>query len=359
MKPSFAYVQRIQERLPPLAQQQAEHHLACLVSGEPHAEPPPPPPPPGGGAGGAGGGAGAGAAATDGGGGAAEGASAGGGAVFEAADGRRVAPAAEARRPTFTRVEEVKAELEGAKLHDRGVVVLPVWAVEYSVLRQPARAFVSALRPGPDPSVAGVTHYGGHALRFLMPATLTAGVAGGALAAGGGGGALAGALAVGAAAGGGGGGAVAAGALAGSALGGAGTMLSGYALAWYRRYRWREQGELRKSEQLHNQEWKVRRYWIAEVERVLDWQEPQRPRGAGMWRLNGDSDDYKLLGLPARDCQRPPPTPAELKAAFRAKSLKWHPDRNLGLPAEQQAECVARFQKLLEAHDRLLKKHGR
>ena len=47
-------------------------------------------------------------------------------------------------------------------------------------------------------------------------------------------------------------------------------------------------------------------------------------------RLNGDSDDYKLLGLPARDCQRPPPTPAELKAAFRAKSLKWHPDRNLG-----------------------------
>ena len=36
----------------------------------------------------------------------------------------------------------------------------------------------------------------------------------------------------------------------------------------------------------------MRRYWIAEVERVLDWQEPQRPRGAGMWRCAA------LLSLP-------------------------------------------------------------
>lgn len=110
----------------------------------------------------------------------------------------------------------------------------------------------------------------------------------------------------------------------------------------------------------------MRRYWISEVERVLDWQEPQpvKPNGKpsnrlGVRRLNGGSSDYELLGLPARDCSRPPPTPAELKAAFRAQSLTWHPDRNQGLPAEQQAECVARFQKLLEAHGRLLKKHGR
>ena len=41
------------------------------------------------------------------------------------------------------------------RLHDRGVALLPVWAVEYSVLRQPARAFVSAMRAGPDPKVAG------------------------------------------------------------------------------------------------------------------------------------------------------------------------------------------------------------
>ena len=53
-------------------------------------------------------------------------------------------------------------------LHDRGVALLPVWAVEYSVLRQPARAFVSAMRPGPDPKVAGVTHYGAHALRYAV-----------------------------------------------------------------------------------------------------------------------------------------------------------------------------------------------
>lgn len=101
---------------------------------------------------------------------------------------------------------------------------------QYSVLRQPARAFVSALRPGPDPTVAGVTHYGAHALRWMAPAALTGGVAGGALA----GGALGGLV-------------------AGSALGGVGTVLSGYALAWYRRYRWREQGTLRAKEQLHNQ----------------------------------------------------------------------------------------------------------
>ena len=54
------------------------------------------------------------------------------------------------------------------RLHDRGVALLPVWAVEYSVLRQPARAFVSAMRPGPDPKVAGVTHYGAHALRYAV-----------------------------------------------------------------------------------------------------------------------------------------------------------------------------------------------
>ena len=41
------------------------------------------------------------------------------------------------------------------RLHDRGVALLPVWAVEYPVLRQPARAFVSAMRAGPDPKVAG------------------------------------------------------------------------------------------------------------------------------------------------------------------------------------------------------------
>ena len=54
------------------------------------------------------------------------------------------------------------------RLHDRGVALLPVWAVEYSVLRQPARAFVSAMRAGPDPKVAGVTHYGAHALRYAV-----------------------------------------------------------------------------------------------------------------------------------------------------------------------------------------------
>ena len=172
------------------------------------------------------------------------------------------------------------------RLHDRGVALLPVWAIEYSVLRQPARAFVSAMRPGPDPKVAGVTHYGAHALRYMLPTALAGGVAGGVGALAGGGLGCVSVAGAASAAGGsvlaGAGGALAGGALAGvlagSAAGGAGAMLSGYALAWYRRYRWRDLGELRRRESRDNQEWKVRRHWISEVERVLEWQEPPRLR---------------------------------------------------------------------------------
>ena len=134
-------------------------------------------------------------------------------------------------------------------------------------------------------------------------------------------------------------------------------MLSGYAGAWYRRYRWRDLGELRRRESRDNQEWKVRRHWISEVERVLEWQEPPRP--AYGRRATTGAKDYELLGLPARDSQLAPPTAAEVKAAFRTQSMAWHPDRNRGLPAEKQSECVERFQELLGAHKRLLKKHGR
>ena len=95
---------------------------------------------------------------------------------------------------------------------------------------------------------------------------------------------------------------------------------------------------------------------------MLDWQEPPRP-SYGRRAMGANSrvagTDYELLGLPARDSQRAPPTPAELKAAFRTQSMAWHPDRNQSLPAEKQTECVERFQQLLEAHKRLLKKHGR
>jgi hypothetical protein len=257
------------------------------------------------------------------------------------------------------------------RLHDRGVALLPVWAIEYSVLRQPARAFVSAMRPGPDPKVAGVTHYGAHALRYMLPTALAGGVAGGVGALAGGGLGCVSVAGAASAAGGsvlaGAGGALAGGALAGvlagSAAGGAGAMLSGYALAWYRRYRWRDLGELRRRESRDNQEWKVRRHWISEVERVLEWQEPPRPsygrRGSGANGRATGAKDYELLGLPARDCQLAPPTPAELKAAFRTQSMAWHPDRNQSLPAEKQTECVERFQELLAAHKRLLKKHGR
>ena len=71
-------------------------------------------------------------------------------------------------------------------------------------------------------------------------------------------------------------------------------MLSGYAGAWYRRYRWRDLGELRRRESRDNQEWKVRRHWISEVERVLEWQEPPRP---AYGRRAPGAKDYELLGI--------------------------------------------------------------
>ena len=103
----------------------------------------------------------------------------------------------------------------------------------------------------------------------------------------------------------------------------------------------------------------MRRYWISEVERVLDWQEPQpaKPNGKpsnrlGVRRLNGSSSDYELLGLPARDCSRPPPTPAELKAAFRAQSLTWHPDRNRRAGQEERfAKSERNFKLIARAYE--------
>ena len=82
-RPPRLHLRRLpeQERLPPLAQLEAERHLAHLVRGVDETLLP------GGTAGGAAGGAGDGAA----------------GVFFEADDGRRIAPSAEARPPSYTR----------------------------------------------------------------------------------------------------------------------------------------------------------------------------------------------------------------------------------------------------------------
>mmetsp|Transcript_46626 Transcript_46626/g.122928 ORF Transcript_46626/g.122928 Transcript_46626/m.122928 type:complete len:113 (-) Transcript_46626:1045-1383(-) len=62
-------------------------------------------------------------------------------------------------RRRHERVEDVAFELcRTAKLHDHGVVLLPVYAIEYSLLGKSFRAFVSALLEARSPSIGGMAH---------------------------------------------------------------------------------------------------------------------------------------------------------------------------------------------------------
>jgi len=203
-------------------------------------------------------------------------------------------------------VEDVAFELcRTAKLHDHGVVLLPVYAIEYSLLGKSFRAFVSALLEARSPSIGGMAH------RAADPRV--------------------------------------SGTTADAAL------------------TWKTIGELRLHESSTNQGWKVRRYWQEEVARVMpEFQKGNRNanhthrhrRPFGGFRsaaAAGDvaADDYALLGL----ARSPPPTAAAIAAAFRALAMTAHPDRQHGLTDTQHAECTARFQSLLEAHARLRRKH--
>ena len=95
-------------------------------------------------------------------------------------------------------------------------------------------------------------------------------------------------------------------------------------------------GELRSHEKSTNQGWKVRRYWLDEVARVMpDWQKEEARRTRTNRRNWGGfkastsladdatAEDYELLGVP-RD---PPPSAKAIGAAFRAVAMTSHPDR--------------------------------
>ena len=130
MKPSFAYLNRILERLPEIAHHEAERHVTAGGS-EPPLQP---------------------AACTS---------VCGHGEAdarratrltspshraqmedtsvqalqFEGADGTRVCPHSATRHPDYERVDDVTFEYDKtARLHDRGVVLLPVWVIEYTLL---------------------------------------------------------------------------------------------------------------------------------------------------------------------------------------------------------------------------------
>mmetsp|Transcript_17322 Transcript_17322/g.41438 ORF Transcript_17322/g.41438 Transcript_17322/m.41438 type:complete len:195 (-) Transcript_17322:469-1053(-) len=185
------------------------------------------------------------------------------------------------------------------------VVLLPVWVVEYKMLGHNYRAFVSALVAGIKPRVAGI-----------CPRSDDPGASGG---------------------------------MPGDAA-----------------FTWKTVGELREHESTNNQGWKVRRYWLDEVARVMpEWQKDDarrtraNRRNFGGFRSKGggdeaSSDDYALLGL----VQNPPPTAAAIASAFRAIAMTSHPDRQQGLTDAEHMKCTERFQQLLAAHSRLRRKHS-
>jgi len=261
MKPSFAYIVRVQDRLPEVA-----HHIAeqQMDANEARALP------------------------------------------FWREDGSSQTPAEV--EPAYTRVEDVTHEMTDARLHDRGVITLPVWAVEYLFLGKPYRAFVSGVRPS------------------------------------------------------GGGAAVAAGMQHGSPLGSErGATWESLTSDSARTFR--AIGDLRRMDVEANMAWKVQRHWLDEVERVMPpGQKPvSAASGAGFggfkaFRPGGcdvKDGDYELLGLPTH----PPPTSSEISAAFRRSAMTWHPDLQQGKSAEEQAACREHFERVVKAHERLQEAH--
>ena len=108
--------------------------------------------------------------------------------------------------PDYERVASVKYNLVGARLHDKGMVLLPVWVIEYLCLGHSFRAFVSAICSTERPTISAMWH-GGEA-SGLDAATADA------------------------------------------------TMT------------WRAVGEMRERELQENLEWQVSSYWMAELSRV-------------------------------------------------------------------------------------------
>lgn len=201
--------------------------------------------------------------------------------------------------PTYDHVDGVEFVLEGPRLHDRGVVALPVWVLEYTCLGQSFRAFVSALR-AEDVRVAGMRHASPWSDAPAPMAPLT---------------------------------------------GDARTM-------------WHAIGQMRRLEAEANTDWRVDRFWLDEVARVM----PDAQKGgtgehagfAGFKRGAGVTDeDYALLEL----ARSPPPTSGQVRAAFRRQCMQWHPDLNAAAEPAERAACHERFTSIVHAYKGLREKH--
>jgi len=274
----------------------------------------------------------------------------------------------------LTRAEDIRWRLDNLRLHERGVVLIPVWTIDYYWNDEPCLAFVS----GHDAKVAGVAHAPASA-SILAPQAAARGGRFGAL----GGLGLAIALArplllVPAPIG---------GAILGSAL----DLLASYLLVRIRMrvtvekminvhphgrrerssvqadHLERDYGEIAYGFAAADEEQSCKEqstYWQCEVERVLGQaarryavqaaaEEEAREAAATAlpWR---QLNDYQLLGLP-----RALATELSIREAFRAQAMAWHPDRHQARSPAELAECTSRFQAIQRAHARLRHGHRR
>ena len=258
MKPSFAYRERIHQRLPEVA----HHHAECRMRHD----------------------------------------------VTRALDfwcgEERVRPCD--REPDYDFVSDVAYELEAPRLHDRGVIALPVWVVEYACLGQSFRAFISATdrsgrRADCAVRVAGMQH-GSPWSDEAAPS-------------------------------------------AARLTGDAGTM-------------WAVIGQMRRLEAEANTDWRVDRFWLDEIARVMpDGQKGGSGEhvGFGGFRrgVSVTDADYELLELPSS----PAPSSKAVRDAFRRQCMKWHPDLNAAAEPAERAACHERFTRIVRAYKGLRDKH--
>ena len=266
-------------------------------------------------------------------------------------------PATDWRAPYSYHVENVAYELAGARLHDRGVVLLPVWIVEYAFEGEVYNCFVG----GVDARVRGLTHMVTQDARQVGGASgFTAGLG------------VAICLQWGSLIGAPGAGAVDFASLAVLSLGGAAIgAWFGHGRAVERQASWERAGHQRSRHAQANRAWQTQPFWQEQVRRVLrqqqqeqqqqqqqyqQHQQQRRPhsqaeqhpgeRQQSDWR---SMDDYALLGL----SRTPTPTRAAISAAFRREAMKYHPDHNQRLAASELAEYSERTKRISEVYGRL------
>lgn len=130
---------------------------------------------------------------------------------------------------------------------------------------------------------------------------------------------------------------------------------------------WRVIGQMRHLDAEANTDWRVQRYWLDEVARVMpDGQKAtHRARGGGSGRTGGGfasflpggkevcEEDYELLGL----ASSPPPSSSAIRQAFRKQCMVWHPDLQQGKSDDERRECEVHFQKVVTAHQALRNRH--